>query len=161
MGLDPDRLFYEGVHYLDAQRAERLAAKSAALYLSAYETALGGASTATARHEASKVALVRTETRLALQVATENAESFTRARTEAHWGARILKLWDAYLDKRTCPVCDKLDGTLIPRGDKFKDPATRLVVRPGQVHPYCRCIEEYLTLSEARLMGLRTAKGYR
>lgn len=159
MGLDADLLFSGGSQFLDLQRARVLADRSSGTFLKAYEAELGGASTATARHAATELALTKTEKRLALQVATENAHAFNHARQEsriAGWDVHLYKLWDAYLDKKTCPVCSDLDGLAIPKADKFRDRFNR-VVKPGKVHPYCRCLEEYITIQEARRYRIRAA----
>jgi len=159
MGLDADLLFAGGTQFLDAQRARVLAERSSGAFLKVYETELGGASTVAARHAATELALARTEKRLALQVATENAHAFNHARQEsriAGWDVHLYKLWDAYLDKRTCPICKGMDGTAIPKTDKFRDRQKR-VIKPGKVHPWCRCLEEYLTVQEARQYRVRAA----
>ena len=72
---------------------------------------------------------------------TETAEAYnderklvlqqTRERTS---GSLVLfEFWDAALDRRTCPICERASGTFVLLGMGF--PAGR----PGGVHPRCRC----------------------
>lgn len=160
MGLDPGLLLTGGSEFVDIQRARTLADKSAGVFLQSYERELGGASTAVARREASNAALVKLERRLELQVVTENAEAWSRARDRSRvtsWDAHLVKMWDAWLDKKTCDVCFRLDGTIVPRNAQFKDPITRVPTCPGKIHPRCRCEEQILTLAEARRLGMRAA----
>lgn len=42
--------------------------------------------------------------------------------------------WSAILDKKTCRICEALDGTYFEPGD----PALARMKPP--IHPYCRCI---------------------
>lgn len=44
--------------------------------------------------------------------------------------------WDATLDKRTCEICDRADGSMVRVGSKFR------AGTPGKVHPNCRCLEQ-------------------
>lgn len=44
-------------------------------------------------------------------------------------------LWDARMDKATCPRCRDLDGTIRPIGIAFPSGAI-----PGKPHPSCRCL---------------------
>lgn len=72
--------------------------------------------------------------------ASQVSEAFNdeRERLEQANGAQyagvLVKLWDAKDDRRTCPVCDKLDGKLRPWGLAFPDGNV-----PGKVHKKCRC----------------------
>jgi hypothetical protein len=43
-------------------------------------------------------------------------------------------IWDARLDKKTCPRCWGLDGTIRPMGIDFPNGAV-----PGKIHALCRC----------------------
>lgn len=72
--------------------------------------------------------------------ASQVSEAFNdeRSRVEndnrATYAGVLVKLWDAKDDRRTCPVCDKLDGKMRPWGLAFPDGNV-----PGKVHPKCRC----------------------
>lgn len=46
----------------------------------------------------------------------------------------IGTLWDARMDKATCPRCRDLDGTIRPIGISFPNGAI-----PGKMHQMCRC----------------------
>ena len=52
-----------------------------------------------------------------------------------------LKVWDATLDRKTCRVCEGLDGTVRPFGVDFPGGLV-----PGSVHPSDRCVEGILPL---------------
>lgn len=73
--------------------------------------------------------------------ATEVAHAFNDERerqtdevSKAYAVPFIVKAWDATLDKRTCNVCARRDGTLQFIGLSFPDDG------PGKVHPNCRCV---------------------
>jgi len=88
---------------------------------------------------------------------TENSEAFSRERddeldsyalTEAYeaekrnLGALIpFKWWNATLDKRTCHICEGLDGKIALLGRPFPGGLV-----PGAAHPRCRCTEDILLL---------------
>lgn len=75
--------------------------------------------------------------------ATENAHAFnaerdvaaqellaaTTTRDKGEW----MKVWDALLDARTCPICRSADGTIVSLHESFP------LGMPGGVHPFCRC----------------------
>ena len=44
-------------------------------------------------------------------------------------------IWDARMDKKTCPKCWDLDGTIRPIGIAFPGGAI-----PGKIHAQCRCL---------------------
>jgi hypothetical protein len=71
--------------------------------------------------------------------ATETHSAFGAARESAARQVAsvttLYRVWDATLDKRTCPVCAAAHGLAIPRNERFPQGT------PGSVHPYCRCIE--------------------
>lgn len=71
--------------------------------------------------------------------ATETHSAFGAAREgvarQLFTVTTLYRVWDAVLDKRTCPVCAAADGLAIPRHERFPQGT------PGSVHPYCRCIE--------------------
>ncbi|MHC4648755.1 MAG: phage minor head protein [Planctomycetota bacterium] len=82
--------------------------------------------------------------RLELGAATEAADSFNAERERLLPLAprdAYLKVWDAVLDKRTCPVCERSHGIAVPLDEPF--PAGR----PGSVHPRCRCVEQIVPAS--------------
>lgn len=57
-----------------------------------------------------------------------------RAQKEANIVPFVGTLWDARMDKRTCPRCWDLDGTIRPIGIRFPNGAI-----PGKTHFSCRC----------------------
>jgi hypothetical protein len=60
----------------------------------------------------------------------------TRAQQkEANIVPFVGTLWDARMDKATCPRCRDLDGTIRPIGIAFPSGAI-----PGKPHPSCRCL---------------------
>lgn len=81
---------------------------------------------------------------------TESSGAFTAARSEALQQTqlneagggnrvrlvsetRLMKVYDATLDRRTCSVCEGQDGTVVGINESF--PAGE----PGSVHAFCRC----------------------
>lgn len=64
----------------------------------------------------------------------EAGHAAARRHADAVWLPAILKRWDATLDRRVCPRCRALDGTLRPIGVDFAGGRD-----PGHVHPGCRC----------------------
>lgn len=80
--------------------------------------------------------------------ATESAESFNSGREEAARDSRgtrgpsLLKVWDATLDRRTCPICRDADGDIVGYHEAFPSGT------PGGVHPFCRCTWRLLTSEE-------------
>jgi hypothetical protein len=80
---------------------------------------------------------------------TESAGAFNEGREEASHeiqaprsASSLLKVWDATLDRRTCPVCRNADGDIVGVNEHF--PAGT----PGSVHPFCRCTWQLLTAEE-------------
>jgi hypothetical protein len=59
----------------------------------------------------------------------------SRAQKEADIVPFVGKLWDARMDRKTCPVCRDLDGTIRPIGIDF--PRKEI---PGKAHYGCRCM---------------------
>lgn len=45
----------------------------------------------------------------------------------------LMRVWDATLDRATCPVCEDADGTIVGLNESFPDG------EPSGVHPNCRC----------------------
>lgn len=77
--------------------------------------------------------------------ATETARAFADARDEGmgwvaeryegeRWYPALFKVWNAENDRKRCPVCADLHGTIRPFGIPFPDGQ-----EPGYVHPFCRC----------------------
>lgn len=97
-------------------------------------------------------ALAATESRLNLIGVTEVAEATSDERDailrrvgpahkERTAGSLIVfKVWDAALDKRTCPTCARAHHTVVPFFLSFPDG------RPGGVHGNCRCYEGTILL---------------
>lgn len=59
------------------------------------------------------------------------------------WGEAMMQIWSAILDRKTCPTCWALDGSMVPIGKDW----------PGAgkppLHPRCRCIPIALFVPEA------------
>ena len=55
---------------------------------------------------------------------------------------KLMKRWDAHLDKRTSPVCNALDGQTIPLDSKFKWQGKVYDAPPA--HPNCRSTLLYI-----------------
>jgi hypothetical protein len=51
------------------------------------------------------------------------------------------KVWDASLDKRTCPKCESAHGKSVRVGEDFPEG------EPGGIHPRCRCEPTFLPAS--------------
>jgi len=51
-------------------------------------------------------------------------------------GLKLMKQWDAHLDKRTSPICRSLNGKKIPMDSKFKYQGQDFDSPPA--HPNCR-----------------------
>jgi len=50
----------------------------------------------------------------------------------------MLERWNAILDKAVCDVCKAMDGKTVQMGHAFEGG-----LRPGWVHPRCRCFSTY------------------
>jgi hypothetical protein len=55
-----------------------------------------------------------------------------------NWFPLMVKYWDATLDRRTCPRCEKLDGKIRPWGVDFAGHTE------PPVHKRCRCVIIYV-----------------
>jgi hypothetical protein len=67
---------------------------------------------------------------------SESSEAFNSGRAKALRQVdvgELLRVWDAQLDKRTCPVCSGSDGTIVGAAEPFP------IGEPGAVHARCRC----------------------
>lgn len=115
---------------VDARRATMLGDKFSHFWLSRLTPANDGT-----------LLVGKTEHRLVQIAITEPATAFdaeraTAARNEVAARHKLAEVWDATLDKRTCPVCSALDG-VTAGPDGFPGGA-----RPG-LHPHCRCQTHY------------------
>lgn len=111
---------------LDIRRAQRAAHGAANAWLS---KALGRGTGRTP------------ELSLKVGAGTEIPGAFNDARIAAVESApavstlkQMVKVWDATLDKRTCPVCLDADGTIVGIKESFPHGT------PGGVHNLCRCV---------------------
>lgn len=77
---------------------------------------------------------------------TESSEAFSsgRARYIRLAPPSLLRVWDAQLDRRVCPICSQADGTIVGAREPFP------LGEPGGVHPWCRCSWTLITATEAR-----------
>jgi len=57
-----------------------------------------------------------------------------REHAGTNWFPAMLKMWDATLDRKTCPRCERLDGKIRPWGVDFSGHAE------PPVHGRCRCV---------------------
>lgn len=111
-------------------RASRLSRSYAARWLNKATTLMNprAASTAT-RGSLERIAV------------SESSEAFTSGRTSALSNApprlvselRVMRVWDAELDRRTCPTCAAADGTMVGANEPFP------LGEPGSLHPFDRC----------------------
>jgi len=69
----------------------------------------------------------------------ENMGSLDGARQS---GLKLMKQWDAHLDKKTSPVCAALNGKTIPLDDKFVYKGQEFEAPPA--HPNCRSTLVYV-----------------
>lgn len=79
----------------------------------------------------------RVESRLTMIGVSENASAYNDERRNAMrefaLADNLVEVWDATLDKRTCPTCYEMHGTEAVGG------AFPGGLVPGGVHPSCRC----------------------
>lgn len=85
--------------------------------------------------------------RTVMIAATETASSYNEGRAKyirrlPRQRFELLKVWDARLDRRTCPTCSDADGTIVGYRERFP------LGEPGGVHPLCRCTETILRSDE-------------
>jgi hypothetical protein len=67
---------------------------------------------------------------------SESSEAFNSGRAKALSQVdvgELLRVWDATLDKNTCPVCRGADGTIVGAAEPFP------IGEPGSVHARCAC----------------------
>ena len=87
---------------------------------------------------------------------TETAATFAEAHLDAALAANIppvpglvvARRWDAELDSATCERCRRMDGRVIPIGQRWHP-------EPGRVHPRCRCIARVVRVPASQLRGLQ------
>lgn len=105
--------------------------------------------------KAARVASTKTASDLVGVASYENGTAFNAERRAMAWGVtetRLVRVWDAKLDKRTCPTCSGLDGTIVDVGETFPGGAN-----PGSVHGRCRCIDVLVPAEFSRLTGAKAA----
>lgn len=91
------------------------------------------------------LAIAHADYKLRRLAATEAANAYSRA----HYDVRVdasawLIQWDATLDLKLCKLCKGMHGKTVAIGESFEDDLV-----PGDVHPHCRCIPVYLSISKA------------
>jgi len=82
------------------------------------------------------------------EIADELAAQDAANATGANWSNGLFDVWSAILDRRTCPRCLELDGTLVPVGTEYPDAG-----RPP-LHVRCRCEPVALYVPEAAAKNL-------
>lgn len=123
----------------EVARATQIAANHARDWLAAATKAeAAGAGSA-----APKVATEVMRPRVVTTAATETADAYNTGRAKylrqrSVHRVELYRIWDATLDKRTCPTCSAADGTIVGLREPFP------LGRPGGVHPRCRCTESLL-----------------
>lgn len=123
----------------DAIRARAYARSYASRWLKATE--------GQATRDAARAASGATVGSVQRTATTESADAFGTGRAKyirVVPDVQLLKVWDAELDKQTCPVCSGADGTIVGTREAF--PAGE----PGSIHPYCRCSFTILSFAEVR-----------
>jgi hypothetical protein len=102
--------------------------------------------------KAARVANTETASSLKRIAVTESSEALNGGKDSAADEIRertsLLKVWDAQLDKLTCPICGTADGTIVGIKESFPHG------QPGAVHPWCRCTWQVLTFAEHGDEGL-------
>ena len=118
-----------------------------------FDEALGTGRGASAERQAARQAALAVDARVRTTAATESASAFGQARESLQFvqTAELYKLWDAALDRRTCPICESAHGEMVHHSARFSYGV------PGDVHPNCRCIEELITVQEWRRVNARSA----
>lgn len=134
-----------GLAAVDARLADRAVAGTVRRWserVAASEGAAARAYREAARASTARLRLISvTETSAAFS--DERAAAIVRANVGAH--VELFRVWDATLDKRTCPTCEELDGTMVP----YRESYPRGDV-PGSVHPGCRCLESFVPVEMTR-----------
>lgn len=130
MGLDiGDRVTVPSEAVRDVTRARQVADSYAARWLRKAE----GDTVA----KAAKAASADTQGSLKRISVTESSEAFSSGRAKylrERPDLGFLRVWDASLDKRTCPICRGNDGLIVGANEPFPGG------EPGAVHAFCRCV---------------------
>lgn len=129
----------------DAARAVRAASAFADNWLARVLRTLSestGGSTKTVFRGASRQELWRIKQASTSEVAEAwgDQRRLDAKRLAALPGVQLWKVWDAALDRRTCPICVRADGTAVPANQDFPQGV------PGGVHASCRCQETLLPI---------------
>lgn len=139
----------------DMMRARRAAESYAERWLRK-ANAMAAAETKTSKAKVATLASAETQGSIERIAATESAEAFNTARAKrirSDDARTLLRVWDAQLDKRTCPICSKAEGTIVGASEPFP------LGEPGAVHPFCRCSWTLLTAIEREtLLDIRPVK---
>ncbi len=75
------------------------------------------------------------------------ADQLATKHADAKWLVLLVKVWDATLDRKLCPVCRDMDRRWAVVGLKFKSG-----MLPGSVHAHCRCQSSLLALKPGVLI---------
>lgn len=105
--------------------------------------------------QATKAADRFAETLTITEVQTASADEVERqtdetSRANAAAAALLVKVWDATLDSRVCPVCSRKDGEWTLIGMRFSGGQL-----PAHVHRRCRCSSELLPIHVLKEMNVR------
>ena len=89
------------------------------------------------------------------EVATASADEVERqteetSRSDAALASLLVKVWDATLDSRVCPVCSRHNGEWTVIGMRFSGGQL-----PAHVHRRCRCSSELLPIHVLKEMNVR------
>ena len=125
----------------EIERARAAAMGAADNWGSHYADAIAAGAT---HEEAVEAARAASQWKVRQLSITETAEVWSDetarvADAASRHGTVLWKVWDAVLDRRTCPVCGGAHGTAVLATERFPDG------EPGAVHPFCRCQTILLT----------------
>lgn len=129
----------------DEMRAFRAASSIAKRFTKHIEDAPIG----TPYQKAAKLAIEKTYPYVDVIARTESATAFNAERNDVlrrsvdmiertRGQLVIFKSWDSDLDKRTCPVCERMHGTIVPIDEPFQTSMP--------AHPNCRCMTTVIML---------------
>lgn len=80
-----------------------------------------------------------TDFRIRRTVATETARAYSDVIREAAGNHKLIRVWNAVLDTKTCGTCRDMDGETTLPGTAFRGN-----MEPGWVHINCRCYSELI-----------------